>query len=209
MEIDPSGLDARQSHELMVGCITPRPIALVSTIGEDGIYNVAPFSFFTMLSLHPTIVGFSIGRKRDGSKKDTLLNIEVSRDFVVNIVPENMAQEMNRTSASYPHHIDEFKEAGLTPLPSKLVSSPRVTESPIQMECRLMQVLEYGTLPRIHNFIVGEVLRIHVQDALMENGAIRSEKLKTIGRMGGNFYCRTGDLFEMQRPIVQGTRHEK
>lgn len=202
MKIDPAGLDARQGHELMVGCITPRPIALVSTIGEDGIYNAAPFSFCTLMSLHPTVVGFAIGRRRDGTKKDTLLNIEGTRDFVINVVSEDIAQAMNQTSGNYPHHMDEFKEAGLTPLASDLVTSPRIDESPIQMECRLLQVMEFGTSPRLHNFVVGEVLMIHVRDNLMENGVIRPEKLRAVGRLGADFYCRTLDLFEMTRPVV-------
>jgi flavin reductase (DIM6/NTAB) family NADH-FMN oxidoreductase RutF len=202
MKIDPAGLDARGIHELMVGCVAPRPIAVVSTIGEDGVYNVAPFSFFTLLSMHPTVVGFAIGRRRGGSKKDTLVNIEFSRDYVINVVSEAIALAMNQASGDYPSHVDEFKEAGLTPVVSDLVRPPRVAESPIQLECRLMQIMEFGASPRIHNFIVGEVLMVHVQDDLMVDGVIKADRLKAVGRLGEDFYCRTQDIFEMKRPVV-------
>ena len=202
MKIDPAGLDSREVHELMVGCVVPRPIAFVSTIGEDGVYNVAPFSFFTLLSMHPTVVGFAIGRKRGGSKKDTLVNIEFSRDYVINVVSEAIAPAMNQASGDYPSHVDEFKEAGLTPVASDVVKAPRVAESPIQIECRLMQIMEFGAFPRIHNFIVGEVLVVHVQDDLIVDGVIKADRLKAVGRLGEDLYCRTGDLFEMKRPRI-------
>jgi flavin reductase (DIM6/NTAB) family NADH-FMN oxidoreductase RutF len=202
MKIDPTGLDSKAIHELMVGCVAPRPIAFVSTIGEDGVYNVAPFSFFTLMSMHPTVVGFAIGRRRGGSKKDTLVNIEFSRDYVINVVSEAIARAMNQASGDYPSHVDEFRETGLTPVASDAVRPPRVAESPIQLECRLMQIMEFGTSPRIHNFIVGEVLMIHVQDDLIVDGVIRPDRLRAVGRLGEDFYCRTGDLFEMKRPVV-------
>jgi flavin reductase (DIM6/NTAB) family NADH-FMN oxidoreductase RutF len=202
MKIDPAGLDGKAIHEWMVGCVVPRPIAFVSTIGEDGVYNVAPFSFFTLMSMHPTVVGFAIGRRRGGSKKDTLVNIEFSREYVINVVSESIVRAMNQASGDYPSHVDEFKEAGLTPVASDLVKPPRVAESPIQIECRLMQIMEFGASPRIHNFIVGEVLVVHVQDDLIVDGVIKSDRLKAVGRLGEDFYCRTGDLFEMKRPCV-------
>ena len=201
MKIDPVGLDARGIHELMVGCIAPRPIALVSTLGEDGVYDVAPFSFFTLMSMHPTVVGFAIGRRR-GSKKDTLVNIEFSKDYVINVVSEAIAPAMNQASGDYPSNVDEFRETGLTPAASDLVRPPRVAESPIQLECRLMQIMEFGASPRIHNFVVGEVLMVHVQDDLIVDGVIKADRLKAVGRLGEDFYCRTRDLFEMKRPLV-------
>jgi flavin reductase (DIM6/NTAB) family NADH-FMN oxidoreductase RutF len=202
MKIDPTGLDSKAIHELMVGCVAPRPIAFVSTIGEDGVYNAAPFSFFTLMSMNPTVVGFAIGRRRGGSKKDTLVNIEFSRDYVINVVSEAIARAMNQASGDYPSDVDEFRETGLTPVASDLVKPPRVAESPIQLECRLMQIMEFGTFPRVHNFIVGEVLVVHVQDDLIVDGVIKSDRLKAVGRLGEDFYCRTGDLFEMKRPVA-------
>jgi flavin reductase (DIM6/NTAB) family NADH-FMN oxidoreductase RutF len=202
MKIDPASLDAKELHGLLMGCVTPRPIAFVSTIGKNGVYNVAPFSCFTLMSMHPAIVGFAIGRRRGGGKKDTLVNIEYSGDFVVNIVSEPIAQAMNQAAGDYPIDVDEFKEAGLTPVASDRVRPPRVTESPIQLECRLTQIMEFWTFPRIHNFIVGEVLIVHIQDDLLADGVIKANRVKAIGRLGEDFYCRTQDAFEMKRPVI-------
>jgi flavin reductase (DIM6/NTAB) family NADH-FMN oxidoreductase RutF len=200
MKIDPASLDPKEAHGLLMGCVTPRPIALVSTIGENGIYNVAPFSCFTLMSMNPAIVGFAIGRRRGGGKKDTLINIEYSKDFVVNVVSESIAQAMNQTAGDYPIDVDEFNEAGLTPVASDLVKPPRVAESPIHLECRLIQIMEFGTSPRIHNFVIGEIIIVHVKDDLLVDGVIRADRVSAIGRLGEDFYCRTQDIFEMKRP---------
>ena len=203
MKIDLAKLDVAGAHEFMVGAVLPRPIAWVSTIGEDGVYNLAPFSFFTGLSSKPAVVGFGVGRKRDGRKKDTLVNVEFSKDFVINIVTEAIAAAMNQTSGEYPSHVDEFKEAGLTAVKSDLVKPPRVAESPVNLECRLLQILEFGEPPRRSSFVIGEILRAHVQDELWKNGVIQADKLKAIGRLGEDFYCRTMDRFEMKRPMIR------
>ncbi len=203
MKIDPANLDRKSAHEIMVGSALPRPIAFVSTIGPDGVYNLAPFSFFIPMSVKPAIVGVGIGRKGDGKEKDTLVNIEFSKEFVINLVTEEMAEAMNQTSGEYPSHVDEFKEAGLTPVKADLVKAPRVAESPVNMECRLLQVLEFGEFPRINTFVIGEVIRVHVKDEFWRNGEILSSKLKAIGRMGGDLYCRTRDVFEMKRPVIE------
>ena len=200
MKIDLAKLDLMGAHGFMVGAVLPRPIAWVSTIGQDGVYNLAPFSFFTGLSSKPAVVGFGVGAKRDGRKKDTLVNIEFSKDFVINIVTGPMAEAMNRTAGEYPSQVDEFKEAGLTAVKSDLVKPPRVAESPVNLECRLLQILEFGAAPRINRFVIGEVLLAHVRDDLWKNGVIQGDKLGAVGRMGEDFYCRTTDRFEMKRP---------
>lgn len=208
MKIDPAHLDRKAAHELLVGTALPRPIAFVSTIDDQGVYNLAPFSFFIPMSITPAIVGIGIGRKRDGSKKDTLVNIELTRDFVINLVTEDLAEPMNQTAGEYPPDVDEFKISGLTPLKADLVKSPRVGESPINMECRLLQILEYGEFPRINNFVIGEVVQVHVRDEFWKEGEIQSPRLKAIGRMGGDLYCRTTDIFEMKRPVVSEEKQE-
>lgn len=202
MKIEPASLDAKKVHGLLMGCVTPRPIALVSTIGENGVYNVAPFSCFTVMSMNPAIVGFAIGRRRGGNKKDTLINIEYTRDFVVNVVSESIGQAMNQAAGDYPIHVDEFKEAGFTPMESDRVRPPRVAESLVHFECRLVQIMEFGTFPRLHNFVVGEILLVHVRDELITGGVIQADRVKAIGRLGEDLYCRTGDVFEMKRPVV-------
>jgi flavin reductase (DIM6/NTAB) family NADH-FMN oxidoreductase RutF len=202
VKIDPARLDRKEAHDLMVGAALPRPIAFVSTVGTGGIYNLAPFSFFIPMSVTPAIVGLGIGRKRDGSKKDTLVNIELTKDFVINLVTEGLAEAMNQTAGEYPIDVDEFKVAGLTPIRGDFVKSPVVGESPINMECRLLQILEYGEFPRINNFVIGEVIQVQVKDEFWADGEIQSSRLKAIGRMGGDLYCRTTDLFEMKRTVV-------
>ena len=200
MKINPTDLDPRNSHRLNTAAIVPRPIAFVSTIGEDGIYNLAPFSAYASISIKPAIVGFSVVPRRDGQKKDTLKNIEFSKDFVINVVNETLAEAMNKTSATFPSSVDEFKEAGLTPIKSDLVKAPRVAECPINMECKLLQILQFGKSSNGSNLVIGEVVLFHVKDELYVNGEIQMSKLKAIGRLGGNSYCRTTDMFEMERP---------
>ena len=200
MKIDPPNLNRKEAHELLVAAILPRPIAFVSTVGPDGIFNVAPFSYFTAMSVIPAVIGFGVGPKTGGGKKDTLVNVVHTKDFVINVVSEALARAMNQASGEYPSNVDEFKVTGLTPFQSDLVKSPRVAESPVNMECRLMQILEFGEASRVSSFIIGEVLRVHVQDEVWVDGVIKAPKLKAIGRLGEDFYCRTMDIFEMKRP---------
>ena len=203
MKIDVVNLDYRESHQLFGSAIAPRPIALVSTVGEDGIFNLAPYGLYTGISLKPALVGFSISWRRDGSKKDTHINIEYTKDFVICVVDETLAEPMNKSSDQYPLNVDEFKEVGLTPVKGDMVKSPIVAESPINLECRLVQSLEFGELPDKSSFVIGEVLRVHVRDELYVDGKIDMSRLGVIGRLGGSgIYCRTKDLFQMERPGI-------
>jgi flavin reductase (DIM6/NTAB) family NADH-FMN oxidoreductase RutF len=200
MRIDPGNLDYRDSYKLGVSMIVPRPIAFVSTIGEDGVFNVAPFSAFMSLSIIPMVMCFGVVPRRDGQKKDTLINVEFSKDFVINVVNETLAEAMNQTSASYPIDVDEFKEVGLTAVKSDIVKAPRVGESPINMECKLLEILEFGKSPHTSHLVIGKVVLVHIKDELCLNGEIQMSKLEAIGRLGGDFYCRTTNMFEMKRP---------
>ena len=190
-------------HHLLMGIVVPRPIAWVSTIGEDGVFNLAPYSAYCVVSARPAMVGFCVAGTMDGQKKDTLRNIESTREFVINVVNETLAEQMNMTSAPYTSDVDEFKEAGLTAVKADLVKAPMVAESPVNIECRLNQILEFGEAPRISSFIIGEILRIHIKDSVYTDGDIQLSELKAIGRLGGrggDIYCRTGDSFIMKRP---------
>jgi len=200
MKIDPANLDHVESHHLLADAIVPRPIAWVSTVGEDGIFNLAPFSAYAWVSSKPAVVGFGVDWRRDGQKKDTLRNIESTKEFVINVVDETLAEPMNVTAGPYPSGVDEFKEAGLTPVKADLIKAPMVAESPVNLECRLTQILEFGEASRKARFIIGEVLRVHVRDELYVEGEIQMAKLKAIARLGGELYCRTRDIFEMKRP---------
>lgn len=203
MTIDPAGQQARDVYKLLVGAIVPRPIAFVSTLSRDGIRNLAPFSFFTAISANPPVICFSpmvpgSGRQR----KDTLNNIAETEEFVVNIVSEDFGPQMNVTSAEFPPEVDEFAASGLTPVQSEVVRPPRVGESRVQMECRLVQIVAVSTKPLGGSLVLGEVVRFHVEDALLDGFKIDPDQLRAIGRMGGPTYVRTTDRFDMERPTT-------
>lgn len=199
MKIDPSTLDFRELHHLLAGAVIPRPIAMVSTVGENGIFNVAPLSSISIASVMPPLLSFSIStrRRKAGQKKDTLRNIEFTEEFVVNVpVTESMAAAMNKSGAEYPQDVSEFSECGLTPINSDCIKAPRVAEAPVSFECRLVKILEFGELPSISSLVIGEVIRVHIDDAFYANGEIQSGKLNSIGRLLEP-YCRTRDTFEL------------
>lgn len=202
MKIDPKDLDKKGLHDLFMSVILPRPIAWISTVGENGVNNVAPFSCFTSLSSNPAIICINIGWKRDGTQKDTLRNIQFSKEFVVAVVNEDLAEAMNQTAGEYPPDVDEFQQAGLTPVKGDLVAAPMVADSPINLECRLNRVLEFGHPPTGSNAVLGEVLRVHIKDALWKGDHVDNAGLKALGRLGEDLYCRTTDMFEMKRPVV-------
>ena len=204
MVIDPSAAGPQNVYKLLIGVVVPRPIAFVSTIGSDGILNLAPFSFFTVASANPPVVVFCPMVPGSGSNrcKDTLRNVEMTKEFVLNIVSEDFADKMNTTSGDYRPEVDEFAVSGLTPLPSDLVRPPRVAESRVQMECRLAQVVRVSENPLGGSLVLGEVLRFHVAEEIFDDFRIDPDKLRAIGRMGGPTYARTTDRFTMERPRV-------
>ena len=200
MIINPSEHDHNNIYKLMIGSIVPRPIAFVSTISPAGVRNLAPFSFFNGVCSNPPIVLFSTVIRRDGSFKDTLNNVKAMKQFVVNIVSEEFAAQMNVTSADVPPDVDEFALSGLTAVPSDLVSCPRVREAKISMECALVNMVTFGEGPGGGCTVFGEILRFHIEDELFDNFRIDPDKLHAIGRMGGPTYARTKDRFELIRP---------
>lgn len=208
MEFDAADLSFRQAYKLMIGSIVPRPIAWVSTIGATGQYNLAPYSFFTgVCSNPPTLVFCPNIRSLDGQAKDTLNNIRYTGEFVVNIVTEDQAEAMNTTSTETPADVDEFALAGLSPLPSKLVSAPRVGESPINLECKLSQIVTIGEEIGQGSLVIGEIVYFHVDDSVyIPDHKIDPTRTKHVGRMGGTFYTRTQDLFDLIRPTPQINR---
>jgi flavin reductase (DIM6/NTAB) family NADH-FMN oxidoreductase RutF len=199
--IDPGRLEYKDIYKLMIGMIVPRPIAFVSSVDSAGIRNLAPFSYFTACSSNPPVVCFCISvRSGPRPHKDTLNNIEATGEFVVNIVSEEIAEQMNRTSAEVSPEVDEFVLSGLTAVASDLVKPPRVAESKVQMECRLHQVVRVSDKPGGGILVLGEVLRFHVHEAIIDGNKIDPDKLNAIGRMGGPTYVRTHDRFDLQRP---------
>jgi flavin reductase (DIM6/NTAB) family NADH-FMN oxidoreductase RutF len=198
MIIDPTTVPAQTNYRLLVGAVVPRPIAFVSTVSPEGVYNLAPFSFFNVVCGDPPVICFSpIWRN---PPKDTIVNIRATGEFVVNIVSEEFADRMNICSGEYPSTVDEFRMSGLTPVESVVVKAPRVRESHVNMECRLMQIIEVSARPMGGSLVIGEVVRFHVDDAVIENFRIDADKLGAVGRMSGSDYTRTRDRFSLVRP---------
>lgn len=199
--IDPASHPYPEIYKLMIGAIVPRPIAFVSSHDAGGVLNLAPFSYFTACSTNPPVVCFcSAVRTGPRPHKDTLENIRATGEFVVNIVTEEIAGPMNTTSAEVGPEVDEFALSGLTPLASERIRVPRVAESPIQMECRLRQIIEISPLPGGGNLVLGDVLLFHIREDLLANGKIDPDRLRAVGRMGGPTFVRTHDRFDMPRP---------
>lgn len=200
MQFDPHIVAPQSIYKLLIGCVVPRPIAWVSSLSEDAIPNLAPFSFFMAVCNNPPTLAFSSGR-RAGNKKDTVRNIEYTQDFVVNLVDDALAEQMSLTSGEYPSEVDEFGLTGLTAAPGIKVKAPRVLEAPISMECRVVQILPVGHGP--HSLVLGEIVYFHIRDDLYNpnTGRIDMQKLHTVGRLAGNLYTHVHDIFEMKRPV--------
>jgi flavin reductase (DIM6/NTAB) family NADH-FMN oxidoreductase RutF len=201
MIIDPSEQSAKDNYKLLIGAVLPRPIALVATISKSGIPNLAPFSFFTAITAKPPTICFAPALKgKLAEKKDTLANIEATREFVVNIVSEEIAEQMNETATDFPSDYDEFKHAGLTPQPSTKISAPRVKESPINMECILHKIIYIGDgSPGSGALVIGEVVQYHIADNLYQEGRIDTGLLKPVGRLAGMEYTTLGKRFIIER----------
>lgn len=202
MIVDPASQPPINTYKLLIGSIIPRPIAFVSTISADGVNNLAPFSFFNAVCADPPTVLFCPNNRNP--VKDTLANVRATGEFVINIVSEDIAGKMNVCSGDYAAGVDEFEVSGLTPVPSDLVKPARVLESHVNMECKVSQIISIGDNPQWGgNLVLGQVLRFHVDDAIVQDFRIDPSKLLAVGRMGGNEYCRIRDRFELIRPVVK------
>jgi flavin reductase (DIM6/NTAB) family NADH-FMN oxidoreductase RutF len=199
MELDLEKEYADRAYPILASLVTPRPIALVTTINAAGQVNAAPFSFFNLMGANPPICAFAPGDRDNGTPKDTALNIRSSHEFVVNLVDEAIAEAMNQCAASLPFGESELTRAGLTAAPSSVVKPPRIAEAPASLEC-----VEWGTLQIGGNrMVIGLIKRVHIREEFFdaEKKRVRTEKLLTIGRMASpDWYCKTGDRFEMKRP---------
>jgi flavin reductase (DIM6/NTAB) family NADH-FMN oxidoreductase RutF len=188
-----------RAYTILASLVTPRPIALVTTISADGKVNAAPFSFFNLMGANPPICAFAPGNREDGTPKDTARNVRSTHEFVVNLVDEAIAEAMNQCAASLPFGESELTRAGLHAAPSSVVKPPRIVEAPASLEC-----VEWGTLQIGGNrVVIGLIKRLHLRNELfdMQTKRVRTEKLLTIGRMASpHWYCKTSDRFEMKRP---------
>ena len=199
--IEVAGRHPRENYAMLISCVVPRPIAFVTTVSPAGVVNLAPFSFFNGVAGNPPMVMFAPANDRHGREKDSLTNLRQLGEFVVNIVPHASAEAMNETSFEYPPDVSELAVCGFTAIPSHHVRPPRVAESPVHLECRLVQVVDLGTGPLAGHICIGEVLCFHVADGyLAPDGVVDPAKLDAIARMGGDWYATTRDRFRMARP---------
>lgn len=201
-DFDLGAMERRDVYQLLTRVVAPRPIAFVSSMDPEGGRNLAPFSFFTMGGLNPPSLAFCPVNTRDAQVKDTVRNIETTGEYVVNVVTRAMAEKMNQCSWPYPPDSDEFEAAGFTPAESALVKPPRVAESPVAIECRLHRILRHGEGPLASNYIIGEALRVHVEESVMDEGHPDARKIELIGRLGADWYVHASEdaLFELPRP---------
>ncbi|MSU23640.1 MAG: flavin reductase family protein [Opitutus sp.] len=201
MRLDFTTLPPRDAYSWMVTTILPRPIAWVSTISAGGKTNLAPFSFFQGVCANPPTLMFVPVNTRDGAKKDTTRNIEAVPEFVVNLVPFALGEQMNASAAMLPHGESEFEKFGIASKPSERVRPPRVAAAPVAFECTLDRIVLIGEGPLAANVMFGRILVAHVSDDVMgPDGRPDPAKLDLIGRLGGDAYVRTRDIFEMERP---------
>lgn len=199
MEFDFEKLDGKLRYKLLGSTVTPRPIAWVSTIGEDGKLNAAPFSFFNVFGEDPAVVGFSILHRSESDPKDTGANVRLRKEFVVNLVSEDNLDKMNISAIEFPPHYSEFSEAGLTPAKSTKIDTPRIAESHVAFECRLRQIVPLGPL---RSLVLGDVVHMHIRDDAVidaEKCYIDTRKLLLVGRMEANSYVRTSDILQLPR----------
>jgi flavin reductase (DIM6/NTAB) family NADH-FMN oxidoreductase RutF len=203
-EYDAATADPAEIYSLLVGCVVPRPIAFVSSLSAAGGANLAPFSFFNAGGAHPPSLVFSPVTSGAGRDKDTLNNIRATREYVVHIAPWSLREKMNQSSADYAPEVDEFVEAGFTKVASKRVKPWRVAECPVAMECRLFQIVEHGSGPLRANYVIGEIVYMHLQESLFVNGRIDPVILDPIGRLGGPLYTHVTkeSVFNLPRPTL-------
>jgi flavin reductase (DIM6/NTAB) family NADH-FMN oxidoreductase RutF len=201
MTLDFETLPQREAYAWMVNAITPRPIAWVSTLSAEGKTNLAPFSFFQGICSKPPMVMFSGSVDRHGRKKDSVINVGQVPEFVVNIVPHALGDVMNLTAAPLPHGESEFEKFHIESASSVKVRPPRVAAAPVAFECKLDRVIDLGDGPSGSNVVFGRIVHAHISDSVLgADGQIDPRKLDTIGRMGGDFYTRTTELFAIVRP---------
>jgi flavin reductase (DIM6/NTAB) family NADH-FMN oxidoreductase RutF len=207
MIITPGQISTKQLHAYLLGSVAPRPICFASTMDAEGNPNLSPFSFFNAFGSKPPICVFSPARRvRDNTIKHTLENIQATKEVVINVVTYDMVQQTNVASCEYPRGVNEFTKAGFTPLPSTQVKPFRVAESPVNLECKVLQIIETGTEGGAANLIICEIVQMHIDERILdEQNQIDPHKIDLVARMGMDYYCRaSGDaIFEVPKPNTE------
>ncbi|MBD3403363.1 flavin reductase family protein [candidate division GN15 bacterium] len=204
LHLDPKDMSVRDAHLLLLGGVAPRPIALVSTVSDDGVVNLSPFSFFNAFGANPPTVAFSPStRGRDGTRKDTYYNLTATKECVIQAVTYDIVQQISLASTEYPPEVDEFVKSGLTPEASEMVKPPRVKESPFQMECILKEMVSLGEGPGSGNLAICQVVKFHVAEDLFVGGVIDPDHIDLVGRNSANWYTRASGsaMFEVPKPV--------
>lgn len=206
LTLDPKDLPIQKLHGYLLGAVGPRPIAFASTIDENGVNNLSPFSFFNVFSAAPPILIFSPARNgRTNKTKDTYNNVKAIPEVVINIVNYDILHQMSLSSSPYAPGVDEFIKAGLTPIASETIRPMRVLEAPVQFECKVNQVIELGDQGGAGNLVICEVTKIHIHEEILgEDGMIDQHKINLVARMGGNWYCHANEasMFEVAKPLT-------
>ncbi|TVR90306.1 MAG: flavin reductase family protein [Saprospirales bacterium] len=204
--INPEETKTKDLHQFLLGIVAPRPIAFVSTVDENGVPNLAPYSFFNAFSSNPPIVVFSSNRRvLDNTTKDTLHNIEKTGEAVINAVSHSIVRQMAVSSIQFPRGVNEFEKSGLTPVPSDLVAPPRVKESPAHLECRMEEIKTLGKHGGAGHLIICRVLRVHLDENVVDDNRINPHKIDLMGRMGRAYYTRaSGDaIHTIVQPVTR------
>ena len=202
LSLQPGDLTSAQLYDLLAEAVQPRPIALVSSISAEGVGNLAPFSFFMLGGSNPPSLAFSPTVAQDGREKNSVTNIEATREFVVNVVQGHMIEGMNASAYAFPEDFDEWSVTGFTPLDSELVQPKRIAESPVQLECKLFQIVRHGEGWGAARYVIGEVVCLHVQESLWMPEAKKLKPVRALARLGGREYIdvETRQIFELARP---------
>lgn len=204
LTLDPKKLATKDLHGYLLSSVGPRPIALASTVDENGKPNLSPYSFFNIFSANPPIAIFSPARRvRNNTTKHTLENVALTKEVVINVVSHSIVEQTSLSSTEFDAGINEFVKAGFTPIPSDIVRPFRVKESPVQMECIVKEVVSLGTKGGAGNLVICEIVKIHVSEHILnEQQQIDPHKIDLVGRMGANWYCRASgeSIFEIQKP---------
>lgn len=204
MTIDPNEISTGKLHGYLLGAVSPRPIAFASTVDDAGNVNLSPFSFFNVFSANPPILIFSPARRvRDNTTKHTLENVIATKEVVINIVSYAMVQQMSLSSTEYDKGINEFVKAGFTEAASIKVKPPRVAEAPVQLECKVNEVIALGNEGGAGNLVICEVVQLHIDENILDaEGKIDPAKIDAVARMGGNWYSRAKEgMFEVPKPL--------
>jgi len=202
LQYSPIQRDAQSSYQLLTHLVVPRPIAWITTVNAAGLVNLAPFSFYNLMSTAPPVVVFSPTLKADGSKKDTLNNLVFLGECVIHVSTEDLAQRINLTAKALPPDESEVILAELHTVPSTVVTPPRIVEAAAAMECVVRQIIPLGALPGAGNLVIAEIVMVHIRDELLGvDGNIDPQLLRAVGRLGGDNWCKITETFPMKRPV--------